>query len=495
MNNKIYLAGKISKYNWRNEILKDSRIDESKAPYILEEGFEYTGPYFLSCDHGCYHGDETHGRRLINASACSDDYKNESREGTISKCYQWIDNADILFCWIDDITAYGTFTEIGYASAKNKVIYIACDKKIEQESLEIWFPLLSSKVLVYEDNIEDAWDNFIKWYNNGMIKSSRKIYTPLSESQFYFIQNLLGKSRYELLIDTKELWNISSETAGKIIAVLRNKDKSVDDYKISDILKLKENIKEKESFSYIEKPGIIKTQISNFLKKNVSFKSTADSLIESSLVNNIDREKIASQFAEKIILEKSYSFISGKDNLNLFIKDVAKRIDAIIPRQYYVEYMSLLYPEFPNAFITENFLGKNHYEFTRNLIYKYEENNQELIFEPDLIDNRINLYDDYDRAKSILERNLIKKEKRKLEKMSPQERFQYKRKIREQNNEKIPATSAQLDYLTSLANKNGYSLKNALELDMDSASDLIDIFKNKTEISIKLVNKFLEQTH
>ena len=495
MNNKIYLAGKISKYNWRNKILKDSRIDETNTPYILEEGFEYVGPYFLSCDHGCYHGYKTHGRRICSTSICSDDYKNETREKTISKCYEWIDNTDILFCWIDDITAYGTFTEIGYASAKKKIIYIACDKKIEKSSLDIWFPLLSSDVLTYEDNIEDAWENFVKWHNNGMVESFHKIYTPISESQFYFIQNLFGKSRYELLIDTKELRNISSETAGKIIAVLKNKNKTIEDYNLSNILKLKENFSEKEPFYYIEKPGVIKTQISNFLKNNVSFKNSDGSLMELYLVNKIDRLEVAKQFTKKIIYEKSYSFISGEKNIDLFIEDVAKRIDAIIPRQYYVEYTSLLYPEFHKTFITENFLGKNHYEFTRDLVYKYKENEQELIFEPELIDNRINIHKDYDKAKSILKRNLIKKEKKKLEQMSVEERFKYKRKIREKNNEKIPATPAQLDYLSSLVDKNGYYLKNKSELDMDSASDLIDIFKNKAEVSIKLASKFLEQSH
>lgn len=491
MKNKIYLAGKISKNNWRNKILKKSRIDELEAPYILKEGLEYTGPYFLSCDHGCYHGDRTHGRRVEGVSICSDDYINESRERTISKCYQWIDDADILFCWIDDITAYGTFTEIGYASAKNKIIYIACDKKIERESLEIWFPILSSKVLTYENNIDDAWNGFIKWYNNDSNKSSHKIYAPISKNQFYFIQNLLDKSKYELIIDIDELWNISSETAGKIIAVLKNTGKSIEDYKISDILKLKENAKRKEPFSYIEKPGIIKTQISIFLKKNISFKDKDNSLMKASLVNNINREKIASQFAEKIVSEKSYSYISGKDNLNLFIEDVAKRIDAIIPRQYYVEYTSLSHPEFPKAFITENFLGKDYYDFTKDLIYKYKENEHETIFEPGLVDNRIDLYNDYDRAKYIIERNLIKKEKKKLEKMSTEERFEYRRKIRERNNEKVPATSSQIDYLVLLADRNEYSLKNTSELDMDSAHDLIDALKNNTEISIKLADKFL----
>lgn len=492
MNNKIYLAGKITKNNWRNRVLNTSRIDELNVPYIIENKFKYTGPYFLSCDHGCFHGEKTHGRRIEDECCCSDVYINESRQTTISKCYKWIDDADIVFCWIDDITAYGTFTEIGYATAKNKIIYIACDKKIEKESLDIWFPLLSSDVLIYESDIESAWHNFIKWYDNGMHKSFHNLYKEVSTSQYRLIKRLLDKSKYMLVDKSIDLSKISAETAGKIIAVLKNKNKTIEDYNLSNILKIDESLKSKDAFSYIEKPSVIKTQISTFLKKNINFKNEDNSLLDISFINNIDRGEIAKKFVEKIIDEKSYSFISGENNLDLFTEDVTKRIDAIIPRQYYVEYMLQLYPEFPNAFITENFLGKNSYEFTKDLVYKYEENNKELIFKPELIDNRFNIYIEHERAKSIITRNLIKKEQKKLNKMTPEERFKYRRKIREQNNEKVPPTIPQLNYLKSLVERNGYSLKNEIELDMDTTSDLIDALKNRTEISIELTNMFLE---
>lgn len=490
MNNKIYFAGKISKYNWRNQLLNKFRIDEEDEPYIIDE-FEYTGPFFISCDHGCYHGDNTHGR-LIDENAMCSDFHYETRGRTISKCYKWIDEADIVFCWIDDITAYGTFTEIGYAFAKNKIIYIACDEKISKESIEIWFPLLSSNVLVYEDNIEKAWSNFTKWHNDGMKKSSHKIPKKISESQYYFILNLLENSRYELVDESIDLRNIDSGMAGKIIAVLKNKNKTIEDYDLSHVLRLKQNLNEKEPFFYIEKPGIIKTQISNFLKKTISFKKDENSLVDLSYVNNIDRVKIAEEFVDKIISEKSHSFISGENNLDLFIEDVAKRIDSIIPRQYYVEFISLLYPEFPNGFITDNFLGKNHYEFTKDLIYKYEENNEEVVFASGLIDNRINIYKDYDRANSILQRTIVQKEKKKLAKMSKEERFAYKKQLRQKNNEKIPPTQAQLDFLIILADKNGYSIKNIDELDMDTSSDLIDSFKKGSNIPADILNKFIE---
>lgn len=82
---KVYLAGKISRDDWRKSLdgvrpfsisandvvddvnLKNKHVHEfetyfgelpvvSRHPYI-----EVTGPFFLSCDHGCYHGDNSHG--------------------------------------------------------------------------------------------------------------------------------------------------------------------------------------------------------------------------------------------------------------------------------------------------------------------------------------------------------------------------------------------------------------------------------------------------
>lgn len=174
MSNKVYFAGKISKTNWRNKILNVHRISEKDNPYIINKKFEYTGPYFIACDHGCYHGDNTHGRIATNDNMCSE--YSEPREKVISKCYNWIDMSDIVFCWIDDITAYGTFAEIGYAFAKQKIIYIACDKKIKKESFEAWFPLTSSDILTYEEDVFSAWENFVKWHENGMTDSYHNLY-------------------------------------------------------------------------------------------------------------------------------------------------------------------------------------------------------------------------------------------------------------------------------------------------------------------------------
>ena len=78
---KIYLAGKIGKNDWRHDIvgtcLSDAcsdfyaygRQDETAQiamewpvlPKAIFAEYDYTGPYFVACDHGCFHGIGTHG--------------------------------------------------------------------------------------------------------------------------------------------------------------------------------------------------------------------------------------------------------------------------------------------------------------------------------------------------------------------------------------------------------------------------------------------------
>lgn len=69
---KIYLAGKITKTDdWRGAILgphrpgsmvvgsEDWRWHAQKLTIFGEH--DYTGPFFMSCDHGCAHGPTSHG--------------------------------------------------------------------------------------------------------------------------------------------------------------------------------------------------------------------------------------------------------------------------------------------------------------------------------------------------------------------------------------------------------------------------------------------------
>jgi hypothetical protein len=66
---KVYLAGRISKCDWRHKLVLHlgNNIDGGvegwrevkELPMI--DGNTYVGPFFVGCDHGCYHGANRHG--------------------------------------------------------------------------------------------------------------------------------------------------------------------------------------------------------------------------------------------------------------------------------------------------------------------------------------------------------------------------------------------------------------------------------------------------
>jgi hypothetical protein len=118
----------------------------------IARGVHYTGPHFISCDHGCAHGPHTHGR----GDDCSGN--SESAQHTVDLCLKAIQQSTAMFAWLDDPTAHGTLIEIGYAKALNIPIVIstppARQAVVVRSSLgmpqrhrsEMWFALTSADV-------------------------------------------------------------------------------------------------------------------------------------------------------------------------------------------------------------------------------------------------------------------------------------------------------------------------------------------------------------
>ena len=179
----IYLAGKITRYSndWRNKVLKPGpqgrqqkysknsyegngdewihpgdhqmesvlEMEEWPVTFGIVKGqpdLDYTGPYFMSCDHGCFHGKNSHGVGAFDGGEIKDSVKHDGlekvledrkkrQEHTVMLCRKAIENSSIFFAWIDDKTCYGTIAEIGYAKALGKTILIGGKKRFE----DLWF--------------------------------------------------------------------------------------------------------------------------------------------------------------------------------------------------------------------------------------------------------------------------------------------------------------------------------------------------------------------
>ena len=152
---RIYLAGKISKNCWRHSIVADLRNalpDLVSCPTggaepipewpVLNQAVfgehHYAGPFFASCDHGCFHGDDSHG---LDAQAESPQpagkYHSDLSASAVvvRRCMEAVSKADLVFAWIDCLDCYGTVAEIGHAHALGKRIWIAGPRPLR----DMWF--------------------------------------------------------------------------------------------------------------------------------------------------------------------------------------------------------------------------------------------------------------------------------------------------------------------------------------------------------------------
>lgn len=108
---KLYLAGKIKKNDFRHRIVPTLREHDANGGYLETEGFTYAGPFFVACDHGCYHSPNGHGS--IAAGECITGEATQSQAEVIRRNNVAIDSADLVFAYITTTDCYGTLIEIG----------------------------------------------------------------------------------------------------------------------------------------------------------------------------------------------------------------------------------------------------------------------------------------------------------------------------------------------------------------------------------------------
>ena len=180
----------------------------------------------------------------------------------------------------------------------------------------------------------------------------------------------------------------------------------------------------------------INSSIGNFLSHAISWENSDGKLLSPDIINQWDRYSIAERYLNEYFCPIEYgnnlSNIGGEKNKDLFIQEVATKIDELIPKRYFVKYCLKhnIYNSGDGSEIAKKFTGKDDYCFTRSLKYK------------------------------------ILKEK-------PQ-RFKF-------NKNSIQATSKQVSYLYALSKDTGFVAKKDLyQLTMQKASELISFFKDDT---------------
>jgi len=157
----IYLAGKIRKHCWRHGLVSGLRNHTWNDGELPQENFVYVGPFFVGCDHGCFHGESTHGVVATSESTACEGRDvlaefNGHRLEITNLCLGAIVKADLLFCYIDSNDCFGTIFEIGYAFAHNVPIVIVFKPGIASETNnDFWFLCAKANWVVY--NV-DEWE-------------------------------------------------------------------------------------------------------------------------------------------------------------------------------------------------------------------------------------------------------------------------------------------------------------------------------------------------
>lgn len=164
---RVYLAGKIGKNDYRHSIVPGLRRtwpDLSDQPFgtwpswpVLPKAVfgiaDYVGPYFVSCDHGCAHGNESHA--TIDCSRFVEHAGDEvgPRSFAHEQCLRAITAADVVLAYIDTLDCYGTLFELGYAHALHKIILVVINSDDLRSPYEdMWFAMYASQILGYSND-------------------------------------------------------------------------------------------------------------------------------------------------------------------------------------------------------------------------------------------------------------------------------------------------------------------------------------------------------
>ncbi len=152
---KVYLAGKIRKHCWRHQLVSGLRNHSWGDGPLHQNTFTYIGPFFIGCDHGCFHNKNSHGNVAIRGDTyCPGRGPNDEFDAphleVSTMCLGSLKKADLVFCYVDAADCYGTLVEIGYALAHDIPLVIAFAPSIATPAdNQFWFACVKARWSIY----------------------------------------------------------------------------------------------------------------------------------------------------------------------------------------------------------------------------------------------------------------------------------------------------------------------------------------------------------
>jgi hypothetical protein len=142
-----------------------------QLPEIDCGAFIYTGPFPVSCDHGCYHDPKAiHGASF--GSSCTGATA-ISQQSVHSVCINGVRTADFVFAYLDEPECYGAILEIGVAQGLGKRVYLHISdwKKLYRP---YWLAARGCRILspvnsdpMFTDPVE-AFDYTLRHFQNSL---------------------------------------------------------------------------------------------------------------------------------------------------------------------------------------------------------------------------------------------------------------------------------------------------------------------------------------
>lgn len=172
---RIYLAGKITPNRcWRSRFDPHNPDRPFSCDNVLEAinphrvvslpTMKIVGPFFVSCDHGCAHGAQTHGVAggCIDGGldlADLDDVRKHVHAANIAR----IKRADFIFAVIDEVDCFGTIAEIGVAHGLGKPTHLFFGENLTLEQrYDLWFVARCATHVYERISLEHAFDRALK---------------------------------------------------------------------------------------------------------------------------------------------------------------------------------------------------------------------------------------------------------------------------------------------------------------------------------------------
>lgn len=134
-------------------------------------------------------------------------------------------------------------------------------------------------------------------------------------------------------------------------------------------------------FKYcVDKKSTIFIAIGNFLSHIVIWEEDDGTFVKQQTVNKWDRMYLAKAFYQAKY-NSNANQIGGKHNEELFLKEVAIKIDELIPKRYFVKYHQDISNK-KGSLLQQKFLGKENHEETKDLIYIFSETENRSLYRP-----------------------------------------------------------------------------------------------------------------